>query len=149
MGRGWAKVPKNKSDAKLKIVGVILALHKENNDGTFRLDQDRILSMLSNMWGSSKPINAIHFNDRLRVFGIIMSIPDNRHIYQRLAEGCTTRKHLDDPIYNMKQMFQNIGLMFNDERVVIELPPDYYAMGETHDIDPNNKSRIRITRDCE
>ena len=47
LGRGWAKVPKNKSDAKLKIIGVILALRKENDDGTFNLDQTRILLMLS------------------------------------------------------------------------------------------------------
>ena len=89
LGRGWAKVPKNKSDAKLKIVGVILALRKENDDGCFSLDQTQILDILSNMWGSSKSVNSIHYNDRIRVYGIIMAIPANRHIYQRLAEGCT------------------------------------------------------------
>ena len=81
LGRGWAKVPKNQSDAKLKIIGVILALRKENNDGTFCLDQTRILSMLSNMWGSSQPVNTIHYNDHIRVYGIIMVIPINWHIY--------------------------------------------------------------------
>ena len=48
----------------------------------------------------------------------------------------------------MKQMFQNVCLKFNDERVIVESPPDYYAMGETNGIDANDNSRIRITRDC-
>ena len=45
LGRGWAKVPKNKSDAKVKIIGVILALRKENTDGKFVLDQTCVLSI--------------------------------------------------------------------------------------------------------
>ena len=83
------------------------------------------------------------------MYGIIMAIPANRHIYQRLAEGCTTRRHLDDPVFNIKQMFQNICLQFNDERVNVELPSDYYAMEYLNEIDANDISRIRITRDCE
>ena len=51
LGRGWGKVPENKSNAKLKIIGIVLALRKENDDGNYILDQNRILSMLSNMWG--------------------------------------------------------------------------------------------------
>ena len=147
--RGWAKVPKNKSDAKVKIVGVILALRKEDEEGNFVLEQTRILQMLSNMWGASKPVNTLHYNDRVRVYGIIMAIPANRHIYQRLAEGCTTRRHLDDPVFNLKQMFQNVALQFNDERLIVELPPDYYAMDDCSCIDANDINRIRITRDCE
>ena len=149
LGRGWAKVPKNKSDVKVKIVGVILALRKEDDGGKFVLDQGRILSMLSNMWGALKPVNTIHYKNRIRVYGIIMAIPANRHIYQRLAEGYTTRRHLDDPVFNMKQMFQNVSLQFNDERLIVELPPDYYAMEDSSCIDANDISRIRIIRDCE
>ena len=78
-----------------------------------------------------------------------MAIPANRHIYQRLAEGCTTRHHLDNSVFNIKQMFQNVCLQFNDERVIVELPSDYYAMEDTNDIDANDISCIRITRDCE
>jgi len=59
------------------------------------------------------------------------------------------RRHLDEPVFNMKQMFQNICLQFNDERVVVEFPPDYYAMGDMNGIDVNDITRVRITRDCE
>lgn len=72
--------PENKSDAKLKIIGVLLAIRKEEENGIFKLEQNPILSMLSNMWGSSKPVNIIHYNDRIRVCGIIMAIPANRHL---------------------------------------------------------------------
>ena len=50
-GRGWAKVPKNKTDAKVKIIDVLLAIRKEDEQGIFKLEHNRILSMLSYMWG--------------------------------------------------------------------------------------------------
>ena len=65
LGRGWGKVPKNQSDAKVKIIGIVLALRKENDVGTYMLDQNRILGMLSNMWGASKPVTTLHYNDRI------------------------------------------------------------------------------------
>ena len=148
LGRGWAKVPKYKSDAKVKIIGIILALRKENTDGKFVLDQTRIISMFSNMWGASRPVNILHFNDRVRLYGIIMSIPSNRHIYQRLAEEVTSRRHIDDPTYSVRQMFQNIVLQFNDERVAVAMPPDFDDLADTEEIDANDNARIRITRDC-
>ena len=137
-GRGWAKVPKNKTDAKVKIIGVLLAIRKEDENGVFKLEQNRILSMLSNMWGRGKAVNQIHFNDRIRLYGLIMSVSANRHIYQRLAEGCTARRHVDDPVFNSKEMFQSLALMFNNERVMVTLPPDYYQLGDTRGIDPND-----------
>ena len=95
MGRGWARVPKNKSDAKVKIIGVILAIRKESPDGKFVLDQSCVLGMFSNMWGASRPVNILHFNDRVHLYGILMSHPSNRHIYQRLAKGVTSRRHIE------------------------------------------------------
>ena len=104
--------------------------------------------MLINTWGASKPVNTIHFNDRVQLYGLIMAIPANCHIYQQLAEGCTKRRHLDDLVFHVKQIFQDLCLQFNDERVVVELPPDYYEMGDDSGINPNDTTRIRILRDC-
>jgi len=75
-----------------------------------------------------------------------MAIAANQ--YQRLTEGCTVRWHIDDPVFNMKQMFQNVCFQFNNERVVVELPPDYCAMDDTYGLDANDITRIRIMRDC-
>ena len=49
LGRGWAKIPKNISDAKVKIIRLLLALRKEDEMGMYILDQKRLLSMFSNM----------------------------------------------------------------------------------------------------
>ena len=146
--RGWAKVPKNKSDAKVKIIGVILAFRKENTDGKFVLDQTRVLSMFSNMWGASLPVNILHFNNRTRLYGIIMSVPSNRHINQRLAEGVTSRRHIDNLTYSVRQMFQDLVLQFNDERVAVAMPPDFDDLADTEEINANDNSRIRIARNC-
>ena len=35
--RGWVKVPLNKSDAKIKIIGLLVAICKEENNGVFKL----------------------------------------------------------------------------------------------------------------
>ena len=77
-----------------------------------------------------------------------MVIAANQYIYQQLADGYTVRRHIDDPVFNMKQMLQNVCFQFNNERIVVELPPDYYAMGDIYGLDANNITKIRIMRDC-
>ena len=77
-----------------------------------------------------------------------MSIASNRPWYERLAEGCTTRNHIDDPSFSPKQIFQNVALSFNDERINIQLPSDAYDLIGIEDIDANDPDRVRITRDC-
>ena len=74
MEREWAKVPQNKSDANVNIVGVLLALRKEDEMGIFTLDQTCILSILANILGSSRPVNFIHFNERILIYRIIMAM---------------------------------------------------------------------------
>ena len=69
-------------------------------DGVFVLDQHQILVMLHNVWGSINPSDTVYHNGRLRIFGIVMSISDNRYMYQRLAEGCSIRHHVDDPSFS-------------------------------------------------
>ena len=65
--------------------------------------------------GSSQPIKTIHFNNCIRVYGIIMAIAANQYIYQQLADGYTVRRHIDDPVFNMKQMLQNVCFQFNNK----------------------------------
>ena len=92
-------VLKNKLDAKVKIIGVILALRKENTDGKCVLDQNCVLIIFFNMWGVSRPVNILHFNNRVRLYGILVFLPSNCHIYQRLAEGIISCCYIGDPTY--------------------------------------------------
>ena len=147
LGRGWSKVPNNRTDAKVKLVQVMLSTRKLHN-GEYHLDQSTVLDMCSTMWGAARPVNVIHHNDRVRVFGIIMTIPENREIYGRVANGPTGRTQIDDISYHPKQIYQSVALSFNNESVLIDLPHDAYDLSLIEDIDPNDMGCIRITRDC-
>ena len=87
MERGWTNVPKNQTDVK-KIVERLLTMRKlSDSSKKYELDQNRILDMLSNVWGYPTQNKVVHFNDRLRLFGLIMTIPCNRLYYERLEGG--------------------------------------------------------------
>jgi len=75
---------------------------------------------------SGEDNSAIYPTDRLRVYGLIMSIDIHRDLFQRLAEGCTRRQHLDDPTYSLKQIFQTVTFAFNNEKIVFDLPDEAY-----------------------
>ena len=90
----------------------------------------------------------MHHNDRVRVYGIVMAIKSNSSLYQRVAEGWTSRASLDDPSLNLQKIFTHITLSFNNDDVTILLPPDVYDMAGIEEIDANDKSRIRITKYC-
>ena len=147
LGRGWSKVPKNKTNAKVKLVQVILRTRiMQNNE--YHLDQLKVLDMCSTMWGAARPVNIIHHNDRIRVFGILMTLPENRDHYERVANGPKGRNQIDDISYHPKQIFQDTALGFNNELIRINLPCDAYDLLNIEEIDPNDICRIRITRDC-
>ena len=147
LGRGWSKVPKNKRDCKVKLVQVILCKRKLV-ESKYHLDQSVVLDMCSTMWGASKPVSYIHHNDRVRIFGIVMTLPENREMFGRLANGPSTRNQIDDIAYHPKQIFQYFALAFNNESIIVELPSDAYDCKSIEKIDPNDITRIRITRDC-
>ena len=147
VGRGWSKLPKNKTEAKVKLVQVILCKRKLI-ESTYHLEQSIVLDMCSTMWGADKPMSIIHHNDRVRVFGIVMTLPENREMFGRLANGPSTRNQIDDVAYHPKQIFQYFALAFNNESIVIELPPDSFDCRLIEKIDANDITRIRITRDC-
>ena len=150
LGRGWKKLPINKTDGKNKIINILLALRKQDTNGIYILDQCRVLSMLSNVWGGENSGNdtTMHHNDRIRIYGLVMSMDIHRGMFQRLAEGCITRQHLDDPAFSLQQIFQTIAFAFNNEKMIIKLPNDACDVGGIENVDPNDMARIRITRDC-
>ena len=86
MGLGWVTFPKNKKNLKLKIIGRILALSNMNEDGIYTFNQEHFIGKLEDTWGASAIDTTPHHNDRVRLFGIIMTDPKYRESYQKLAE---------------------------------------------------------------
>ena len=125
-----------------------MSLRKVIDDGSYFLDQKTFLGMLQNVWGDSAIDTSPNHNDRVRLFGIIMTIPEYRETYQKLAEGDTNRHSLDDPSLHYAEMFQLLAFAFNNESVKVSLPEDAYDLPLIEEIDPNDPQRIRIIRDC-
>ena len=147
-GIGWYKIPKNTSNCKVKIVEFLLSLRMVV-DEKYHLSQHRLVIMLNALWGNDSGNKGMHSNDKVRLFGIIMARDDNRHIYQRLAEGVTSRAQLDDPTLSPAGMYSKLQLDFNSDNVIVALPPDAVDVENVDTIDPNDLSRITIQRDCE
>ena len=78
-----------------------------------------------------------------------MTIPENREIYGRLANGPMTRNQIDDVEFHPKRIYQFVALGFNNDTIFIELPTGLYNLHSIGGIDINDMDRIRITRDCE
>ena len=149
LGRGWTKVPKNPTDIKTKIVSRLLSIRKLNTDNNrYELDQFTLLDMLQNVWGYAQPSQIIHFNDRLRLFGLIMTIPKNRPLFERLALGVTHKNVLDDVAMQPKKIFQDLTFDFCNELLRVELPKNSVDVDGADTIDPNDITRIKIHRDC-
>lgn len=72
---------------KAKIVDRLVALRVKLNNNKYVLEQDRLLGVLSNMWGQCTPAQTMHHNDRVRVYSIVMAIENNRSLFKRLAES--------------------------------------------------------------
>lgn len=145
--RGWMILPKYKTDIKTKVIEKLLALRKRNENGDYALSQDFILNGLSIMWGAGIPSTELHHNDRVRLFGILMTVPENREHFQRLAEGPTSRRHLDDPEFSLKQIYQKLVYSSDNELVQIVFPPKSLDLDKIEEINPNDYSLIRIRRD--
>ena len=123
---GWSRVPKNTTNVKVKIIELLLKFRKMNDDSNFILSQEQFLSLLHNQWGVSQPAANITDNNKARIFGIIMSIPSNRYILERLAEGITSRAQLDNVKYSYQEMFQSSTLQFNNETIHLTFPDKAY-----------------------
>ena len=83
---GWFKLPKNLPNVKSKIVEVIIQLRVFDGN-KYTLEQTRLINFLHGIWGTDSASLGMHDNDKVRLFGLIMSIEENRPQFQRLAEG--------------------------------------------------------------
>ena len=93
----WSKIPKNPTQVKEKNFERLLALRQKGSDGKFVLDQNSIFSFLKKIWGKDSISLAPHPNDRVRLYGIVLSIPQYRFALQRLCDGVKSRDALDNP----------------------------------------------------
>lgn len=130
----WNSVPNNRTFIKLKIVHLLLRM------STFLVN-------LSSIWGTSKLSSIVHHNDCVHIFGIIMSISGNHRMFQRFAECCILRRNLEDPVYILQQIYQNISFQFNNNLIVLILPPDTYDVDRIVSIATNDPSHICIIYD--
>ena len=115
----------------------------------YELDQITLPSMLQTVWGYAHPSQQLHHNDRIRLFGVLMTLQQNRALYERLAEGVTNRWVLDNPALSIKQLFQRLNFDFNNDAVKVELPATTGDVNGLVTIDVNDCTRIQIHRDCE
>jgi len=106
LNRGWDKTSKNQTEMKTRIIEQLLAMRKYN-DATkkYELDQNKVLEILLNIWDQFSPSKVLHCNDRVRLFGIPMTIPRNHTYFERLAKSIGNKNILDDDAYNPKNIF--------------------------------------------
>ena len=147
LDEGWMKLPKNPTQIKEKIVSTIMALRSQQDDGRYYLSQDRFLNNMQNVWGATAVDVTPHANDRVRLFGIIMTEPRMRPYLERLCDGITSLEQLDSPSLSIPQIFADIRLAFNNEEVVVTFPDLANDLENIDLLDPNDPSRISIDRD--
>ena len=82
----WSRMPRNVSDVKKRIIKVILTMRKYGDNG-YELCQTNFIGILHNQWGGARAIPNITDNDKLRVFGLLLSVEENDYILRRLSEG--------------------------------------------------------------
>ena len=82
----WSRMPNNVTAIKRRIIKVILAMRK-SGDTQYSLCQTNLLNILHNQWGGASQSPNTTNNDKLRVFGLLMSFERNDYILRRLSEG--------------------------------------------------------------
>ena len=146
-GYGWKRLPKNITDVKLKLIGLLLELRTETEDGTYVLDQTNFLKKIETLWGIENTSLVTEDNDKIRLIGILFLDTNSDKLY-RLAQGVHSKNDLDDPSMNIKGVFQLLALDFNNNDIHISLPDEAEDMEEDINLNPNDPMRIRIQRDC-
>ena len=73
LGKGWDKVPKNSTQVKEKTVERLINLRKQTEDGAYNLKQAYFIQILETVWGNKAVDATPHYNDRLRLFGILLT----------------------------------------------------------------------------
>ena len=148
--RGWARIPKNNTDAKLRIIELLLRMRKLGDDDSYFLDQTSLLSILETKWHLEQNSMHIESNDKLRLFGLLF-LEKNTAKLHRLAEGISTRQQLDNPAEGLNYIYQELALDFNNDGICIELPAKAMDLDnfERNELDANDPTRTRINRDGE
>ena len=169
----FEKLPKNKSSVINKIckfiydnrhlVGFadiqdqrILDLMKVDDTGSdlknpeyvYLYEQKHLFAKLYNIWcpiGIERKETTV--NDKLRVFGIMLS-NDYRDEMSNLSKGKgSTRDELDNPELRVSKIFEAFSKAFNDKKFHIEHPVNYEKLAGAQKMNPNEKARIEIERD--
>ena len=83
---GWRKIPKNSTQVKEKVVERLLALQQRGPYGSFVLEQKSIILFLKQILGTNSISLGPHPNDRVRLYGILMTKPAFRPALQRLCD---------------------------------------------------------------
>ena len=144
---GWERLPKNNTQIKERIVERLLAMRELNVRGDYTLNQSVIIHTFHSIWGGNNIDGAPHHNDRLRLFGILMSKPDFREHIERLTEGVNSRAALDNPSLSLKQIFVEAALAFNNEDIIVDMPDESMDLEHVGLLNPNDQSRIGSQRD--
>lgn len=140
------KDPQESHEHQEKIIEIIIS-QRILLDNKYVLSQDRLARILFTIWGSASALEGMHYNDKLRLFGLIMTREDNRFEFQRLAEGVTSRAGLDDPLLSPASIFQKLWFQFNNEDYIVQLPDNAYDFEGSDALNPHNFTRININRD--
>ena len=90
----------------------------------YELDQVSLLDWAQNMWGYAQTSQVVHFNDRLRLFGIIVTIPRNLPFFVQLVEGVGSKNVLDGKSLSPKERYQQLTFDFGNDLIKIVLSPN-------------------------
>ena len=132
-----------------KIVERLLALRERGPYGSFVLEQKNIILFLKQIWGTNSISLGPHPNNRIRLYGILMTKLSFRPALQRLCDGVINRDVLDNPEVSLKQIFVELALAFNNEEVVVDyLPNEAQDLEHIDLLDANDENRIAIQRGC-
>ena len=135
---------------KTRVIERLLRMRKySESKKEYELDQGEVLTFLHNMWSQGAPSKVLHYNDRLRLFGILVSIPSHRPLFERLALGVANKNVLDNDSFHTKNIFQKLTWDFYNESIRVDLPSNAVDVEGWEVLDANDPTCIRIHRDCE
>ena len=91
-----------------------------------------------NIWGQLSPSKLLYYNDRLRLFGILLNIPKKRTYLKQLAKGVGNKDFLNDDAHNPTNIFQNLTWDFSNESIIIQLPTNASDVKGLETLDAND-----------
>lgn len=144
----WTRKPKNTTVVKMIIIELLIASRKIRPESKYELDQIQFLYLLKNQWGGERPAAVMEDNDRIRLFGLLLSRESNHHIAERLAGGIKDKARLDDPSCSPHACYQLLAMEFNDERIKVDLHHHAIDIEGYEHLDPKDRNGIKMYRDC-